>query len=389
MVAVFYLARKARLWLLALLSLAALTACEPVAGIGGGPSIDASRAVPVALLVPRSAASGAALSQSFENAARLAIADLGKVRVDLKVYDTGGTAGGASAAASRAVAEGNKIILGPLFADAAAAAGIAAAPAGVNVLSFSNNPAIAGGNVYILGSTFQNTADRLMGYAKRHGVADVMIVHAQSPAEQLGRDAIQRAIAANGLRLAGTASFPLNQQGLVAAAPTIASQVQAAGADAIFLTSGNDGALPLLAQLLPENGAGPSATRWIGLQRLDIPANALTLPGLQGAWFAVPDPQLTQQFNSRYASAYGGPPHPLAGLAYDGIAAIGALVAANGSDALTGRALTRSSGFAGVNGVFRLRPNGTNERGLAVAEVRNNQVVYLESAPRSFGGFGF
>jgi hypothetical protein len=52
--------------------------------------------------------------------------------------------------------EGAAIILGPVSADEANAAGVAVAASGVNVLAFSNNPTIAGGNVFLLGSTFQN-----------------------------------------------------------------------------------------------------------------------------------------------------------------------------------------------------------------------------------------
>src|SRR5690606_14684653 len=132
-----------------------------------------------------------------------------------------------------------------------------------------------------------------------------------------------------------------------------------------------------------------SVTKFIGLTRWDIPPATLALPGVQGGWFALPDPALSQQFRARYQAAFGEPPHPIAGLAYDGIAAVGALVRAGRPDALTRSGLTQSSGFVGVNGVFRLRPDGTNERGLAVAEVRNSQVVVVDAAPRGFGGAGF
>ena len=81
--------------------------------------------------------------------------------------------------------------------------------------------------------------------------------------------------------------------------------------------------------------------------------------------------------------------HPIAGLAYDGIAAIGALARAGRSDALTAAALTQPSGFVGVGGIFRLLADGTNERGLAIAEIRNNQVHVIDPAPRSFGAAGF
>jgi hypothetical protein len=77
----------------------------------------------------------------------------------------------------------------------------------------------------------------------------------------------------------------------------------------------------------------------------------------------------------------------MAAAASASIAAIGALARQGGG--LSTSALTQGSGFAGVTGVFRLLPDGSNERGLAVAEIRNNQVVVIDPAPRSFGGAGF
>jgi hypothetical protein len=94
-------------------------------------------------------------------------------------------------------------------------------------------------------------------------------------------------------------------------------------------------------------------------------------------------------FSERYTTAYGSAPHPIAGLAYDGIAAIGALVSQGKSDALTGQALTQPAGFAGVNGVFRLLADGTNERGLTVSQILDGQVLVLDAAPRGFGQAGF
>lgn len=385
MLSVFRLARKGRAAAIGLLALIGLAACDLPAP---GAMLGSRDAVPVALLVPTSAPDGgAALAQSFENAARLAMSDLGDVAIDLRIYDTFGQPAGATNATNQAITDGAEIIVGPLFAESANAAGVAARSRGINVLSFSNNPAIAGGNVFILGRTFQDTANRLTRYAAFQGRTDIMIVNAESQAEQAGRDAIARAIAANGVRLAGSTSFALNQQAVIDAIPVIADQVEANGATAIFMTSGNDGAMPFLAELLPENGVDPAEVQFIGLQRLDIPSGALALDGLQGAWFAVPDPGLDAQFRARYETAFGAVPHPLASLAYDGIAAVGAL-ASTGS-ALSAQALTRPSGFAGVGGVFRFLPNGANERGLAIAQVQDKQVVFIDPAPRSFGGTGF
>jgi ABC-type branched-subunit amino acid transport system substrate-binding protein len=388
MVAGSTLPRKPLLAALALMSALWLAACETTAGLGG-PTINTRAAVPVALLVPRSGPNdGPALSQSLENAARLAIGDLQGAQIDLRVYDTAGQPQQAANAAIQAVQDGAKIIIGPVFAQSAAAAGRAVAPRGINVLSFSNNTAIAGGNVFVLGSTFDNTANRLVRYAVSRGRGDIVIAHAQDASEEAGRDAILRAIQANGASVAGVTGFELSQQGVINAVPRISAQTRSSGADAIFLTSGSSGAIPFLAELLPENGVNPANVQYIGLQRLDIPETARTLSGLQGAWFALPDPGLASQFGARYQAAYGAPPHPIAGLAYDAVAAIGALVSQGQANALTGKALTQPSGFAGVNGVFRLLPNGTNERALSVAQIQNNQVIVIDPAPRSFGGAG-
>lgn len=382
------LARVAR-GTVALLSVLWLAACEPVA-MTGGPQVGPGGAVTVALLVPSGSGNAAdeALSASLENAARLAAADVSGAQIDLRVYPTGGGAAGATAAVARAAADGAGIILGPVYADEAAAAGVAAASRGLNVLAFTNNPAVAGRNVFILGNTFQNTADRLTRYARSQGRDRILIVHGQDAAEELGRDAIRAAAGSAGAQVVGVASFPLSQQGVVSAIPAIAAQARSSGANAVFLTSGTSGALPFLAQLLPENGLTPDAFQFIGLQRWDIPASALSVPGLRGGWFALPDPGLTASFQARYSAAYGSAPHPIAGLGYDGIAAIGALVRSGRSDALSGRALTQAQGFAGVNGVFRLRSDGTNQRALAVGQIQNGQVVVVDPAPRAFAGAG-
>ena len=370
-------------------------ACEPLTmstgATTGGPSIDTTAPVPVALLVPRGGGNSGddLLAQSLENAARLAVADLQGVKIDLRVYGTAGNPGLAQQAALQAVSDGAKIILGPVYAESANAVAVAVASKGVNVLSFSNNTTIAGGNLFVLGPTFANTADRLVGYAAKNGKKRIVIAHDNNVPGQLGSQAIQTAAARNGATITSTVGYDLSQQGVVAAIPQITAAVKSSQADAVFMTANTSGALPLLTQMLPEQGVSPATTQFIGLTRWDIPAQAIDLPGVQGGWFAMPDPTMTAQFGARYSTAFGAAPHPIGGLAYDGIAAIGALVKGGKSNALTGAALTQGAGFQGTGGVFRLRSDGTNERGLAIAQIRNKQVVVIDPAPRSFGGAGF
>ena len=367
-----------------------LAACVPAAGptAGGG---QASGKIQVALLVPAGSgqASDELLARSLQNAARMAISDLGgSAQVDLRVYNTAGQPAQAAAMATQAVADGAQVILGPVFAQEANAAGVAVAGSGVNVLAFSNNPDIAGNNVFVLGPTFSNTASRLASYAVRQGKSQIMIVHDRNTAGELGRAAIAQAVARAGGSIVATGNYEFSQNGVTAAAPGIAAAAKSAGAQAVFLTADTAGALPLVSQLLADNGLSSANAQFIGLTRWDIPAATLGLPGVQGGWFALPDPALYAQYQARYQSTFSEPPHPISGLAYDGIAAIGALMKKAGPGPLSKQALTQGAGFVGVNGIFRLRSDGTNERGLAIAQIQGGRAVVVDPAPRSFGGFG-
>ena len=390
MLSVFLRARKSLGQLLVGLGAVALSACVAT-GPGTVPPGNGG-SVQVALLVP----SGSGQSQdelfgaNLETAARLAMADLSGVNIDLRVYKTGGSPAQASALAKQAVDEGAQVILGPFYSEEANAAGVAVANSGVNVLAFSNNAAIAGGNVFVLGQTFDTTARRLANYAVRNGKSKVLIVHDRNVAGEVGKASIERGVASAGGSVVGVTSYEFSQNGIVQAASGIVSTAKSSGATALFLTADTAGALPLLSQLLVDNGIDKSTVQFIGLTRWDIPPATLALPSVQGGWFAMPDPGLQAQFRARYAGAYGSQPVPVAGLAYDGIAAIGALAnRAKGGAPVSKGDLTQSAGFAGVSGIFRLLPNGTNERGLAVATIRANQVVVIDAAPRSFGGAGF
>ncbi|MFC3169802.1 MULTISPECIES: penicillin-binding protein activator [Paracoccus] len=381
----------------AILSAFVLAACEPTGGSQTargpvtGPLINPGEPVRVALLAP--GGSGSAdlewLSRSLKNAARMAAADAQGANIDLRVYDTGTSTAQAVAQANAAVDAGAQIIVGPLFAEGANAVGNAMRPRNVNVLSFSNNAEIAGGNVFILGNSFSNVANRLVGFAARQGKRNIYVVAEDDVAGQLGGRAIETAISRNGARLAGRSNHPVSVTGIDAVTPQIVAAAQSGQVDAVFMTANNQAVLPYLTEKLATAGVRSPVTQMMGLTRWDQPANRIGMPQLQEGWFAIPDQGLKAQFDARYRSAYGEQPHELASLAYDGVAAIASLVRSGNRNAVTSTGLTQNAGFAGVGGVFRLRPDGTSERALAVATLRGNRLVILDPAPRGFGGGGF
>ena len=384
-------ARKAVAHFFAFTAMLWLAACDttiaPDANVGQG--IDPGDPVPVALLVPRGSgnANDDLLSQHLENAARLAIADLEGATIELRVYSTASDPATAAAAAVTAVNDGAKIILGPLYSEASNAAGVAVAGRNVNVLSFSNTTSIAGGNVFVLGATFENTANRLVQYGVRNGISRYLIAYGADDGGQVGSQAIARAIQNNGAQVVATESYPLTHQGIYSSTRRIATSVRSSGAQAVFTTASASADLPIITTSLRDTGMSESV-KFIGLTRWDALPQLYALPSVQGGLFAMPDQSTATLFENRYSATYGEKPHPLAGLAYDGIAAIGALVAAGNTEALTKAALTSPQGFSGTSGVFRLLPNGLNERALAIATIQENQVTVLEQAPRSFGAAG-
>lgn len=375
--------------------IALLAACDQTVGFGGASTraVDARNPVNVALLVPLESGQSELdfLASSLVNAANMANNDMADVPLNIRVYPTGGDPGRAQAAATRAVSEGAQVFVGPLFSTAAAAVAPVAAQNGISVLSFSNNSQVAGNNVYLLGLTFDSKARRVVSHAIARGQRDIAVIHSADPAGRSGLSAASNAIAQFGGQFAGAFPYELSPQGISTEAPNIARQVNASGASAVVLTDDPGAGLVFLTPVLASAGLSSKSVQFLGLTNWDTPAEAAATPSMQGGIFAAPDPSVYGQFVNRYTSTYGASPHNLAGLAYDGIAAVGAMVQsarASGGGALTRAQITDPTGFAGVNGVFRFRQDGGNDRGLALVQLRDGQPTVIGRAPRNFGGAG-
>jgi ABC-type branched-subunit amino acid transport system substrate-binding protein len=105
---------------------------------------------------------------------------------------------------------------------------------------------------------------------------------------------------------------------------------------------------------------------------------------LEGGLYAAPDSAGFRNFSARYRARYGQDPVRTATLAYDAVALVAALVKTQGPQRFSDQILTNSSGFAGLDGIFRFRPDGTNERGLAVLRVTPTGGQVVSPAPKSF-----
>jgi len=348
--------------------------------------------VRVALLVPTgsSDAERNALGAALENAARLALADRPNSNIELSVLSTGGDANMAATAAAQAVALDADIIVGPLFSTSVAAVGPIAQQAGIPVLSFSNNTAVASGNVYILGRTFGTSARRLMSFAASRGLRNTGLIHTQDTEGQAALAAVQQAAGETGAQLVATASYPRSREGIPAAAEFFTNEMIRNGVDNLLLSDRGTG-LIYAASFLPFHGLNVDRTQVMGLQELTEGAMA-SERALAGAWYTVIDPSQSAAFSSRYSARYGSRPHALASLGYDGIAAVDTLVAearaSRDARAFDARNLTRSAGFTGAEGAFRFRADGSTDRALAIMEVTRDGPQLVDPAPGTLGFSG-
>jgi ABC-type branched-subunit amino acid transport system substrate-binding protein len=374
----------------------ALAACQvaptrPQVAGPPGPDVDLSQPVRVALLVPTGGGDpgGEEIGRSLVNAARLAQADAEGVSLDLNVYETGGTASGAAAATRRAVEDGARIVLGPVFSPETAAAGAIARSAGLSALTFNNNPDNAEPGVYLLGLTFDNAADRVVSYAVSRGLRNIAVVYPDGIQGDTARRAVSSAAQRSGASVVAQQGYELSVRGIERASAPIASNLRNAGANAVVLADAPTGGLGMIADGLRGQGINPLQAQFLGIHRWELSSDALTQPSLQGAWFAAPDTAAVAAFEGRYRNAYGQRPHELAALAYDGVAAVAALIRraqAQGGSPFAPANLAAPEGFDGVYGAFRLMPNGMSQRNLAVREVRDGGAPVIDRAPRAFVG---
>jgi ABC-type branched-subunit amino acid transport system substrate-binding protein len=338
--------------------------------------------VKVALILPLSASgNGAAVAASMRNAAEMALAEFSNPDIQLLVKDDGGTSGGAQAAASQALAEGAEIILGPLFAVSVSAAGQVARARGVPVIAFSTDSTVAGPGVYLLSFLPESDVNRVIRYAIQQGKRSFAALIPDNAYGTVVQAAFQQTVAAGGARVAAMERYPLDRAAMVEPVRRVATAI--GQADSIFIPDGAD-SVTTAVQTLATGGVNTRRTQLIGTGLWDDP-RIFADPNAQGGWFAAPDPAGFRSFSGRYRTRYGQDPLRPATLSYDAVSLVAALVKTQGAARFSEEVLTNASGFAGIDGVFRFRPDGTNQRGLAVMRVTTSGPQVVSPAPKSFG----
>jgi ABC-type branched-subunit amino acid transport system substrate-binding protein len=347
----------------------------------GGPA-----GVKVGLLLPLSASGNAGVvAQSMKNAADMALAEFSSPNVQLLVKDDLGTAAGAQQAAQQALREGAEIIIGPLFAHAVGPVAAAARQRGVPVIAFSTDASVAAHGVYLLSFLPESDVDRIVEFAIASGKRSFAAVLSQGAYGNVVEAEFKQVVARKGGRIVALERYPLGLGGPPAAANLVAPVADKI--DALFIPEGPE-VVPSVARGLAGARIDPKRVQLLGTGLWDDP-RIFNEPLLHGGWYAAPDGNGYRNFSARYRQRYNKDPVRTATLAYDAVALVAALVKTHGPQRFTEQVLTNSSGFAGIDGLFRFRPDGTNERGLAVWQVSPTGGQIVSPPPQAFGASGF
>lgn len=341
--------------------------------LGNGP-------VRIALLLPLSAPGNAAIiAGELKNAAALAMEEGASDMLELVIKDTVGTPNGAIDMASQAAEERAALVLGPLFSSGVTAASSVLQPNNITMISYSTDSSVAGRGVYLASYLPQTIIARTAAYAVDAGYKNFVAFLPNGPIGNLAENQLRKTLGERGGQLIAAARYEYSDGSVEAAIAELAPSIQ--GADAIFIPDG--GSTPAaIVGTMQRRGVSLDGKKILGTGQWA--SSDLSNPALNGAWLADADHASIAAFRAKYEARFGASPSAIAPVAYDTIALVAGLARRVGATGLTAATIEERTGFSGYTGVFRFLPDGTNERGLSIYEVRAGQLHLIDPAPTSF-----
>ncbi|MEW9272672.1 penicillin-binding protein activator [Gluconobacter oxydans] len=390
-----------------------------VPGVGGVPGVsEGPGAHDVGLILPLTGRN-AAYGLRMRDAAKLALSAKGSPALD--VHDTNAP-GGAEQAARDALSRGDAILLGPLTATETSAAAPLAVNAGKAELAFTSDSTQARPGVWVMGLTPEQQVRRMVDAARAAGRRTFAAFLPDNAFGHAMGDGLARACRDAGLKEPQIVFHTMDTQNIDDGLKTLSAietRQPAAPAPAPTDVPAGPSAIDPTGETAPnpagtaETGATPPATlgatpapapqavpvppppfdalvladtglelgRVItALQADHIDSSQVQIMGpalwkafdgklgaLHGAWYAAPDAHDRMGYVAQYRALYRQAPSPVTDFAYDAAALAGSLIRQGG---VTTQALTRPDGYMGVDGLFRLRPDGHVTRALAIYQIQ-------------------
>ncbi len=378
------------------------------------------RKVKVHILLPLSG-DKSELGASMLNAAQMALFDVGSENFELVPVDTRGTKQGAIIAARQAVNESSDLILGPIFSANLKAIKPIISDENIPVISFTNDWKLADKNTYIMGFLPFTQVARVVRYANRKGYSRFAAYAPKTEYCDIVLKTLKRTLSNTDAQIIEESRYAAKQRDISSlvqdfvernkimrevpafeegALPAMIKSLEEdydvekeeeeepqfdLTFDALILPMGGESLKSIINQL-EINSVDHSKVKYIGTGLWDDD-RFIEFPSMFGGWFAAPDPVMRRDFEKSFRDNFGKAPVRIASIAYDATALASVLasrLAVEEETPYSRNVLINPRGFAGIDGIFRFRKDGLNERGLAVLQIEAGNFRVVDRAPTAF-----
>lgn len=368
--------------------------------------------IKIALLVPLSG-KFEEIGRNLLDAAQLALFNINDSTVSIVPIDTKGTPFGAVEATKEAVDKNVQLILGPVFGKAAKTIAPIANQNNLNFISFSNDKTLANTGAFAIGFIPEQQIQRVVQYSIDTGIEDFASISPNNSYGAITARILRETVAKNNeasvikteIYRLGKKGEPLNLKNHVKSAnnalmknisPKHFRNKQKVKSDTSIkfprglLLPESKGTLQQISNVLTEINFNNKKIQVLGSGKWLFNDDILAEQKLDGALFASPPRENRVRFENEFSRIYGYEPTSIASLAYDGMA-LAATIArfSTTNEKFDRNQLTDPKGFMGIDGIFRLNPNGLTQRGLSIVQVQNGEFVIIEQAPDRFNDVEF
>ena len=340
--------------------------------------------------------------EGLQNATLLAINELNDKNIVVDFYDTQSTPEGALKAARSAIAQGVKIIVGPLTGDEVEAITPLAKHEKIPVVSFSTSPKVLQNGIYSLGLLSEEQIYNIMKFAANKGRKNFAILvpdnnYGMSLAKSAYRSARVNRVALTKIGFYAPDSIDYTKllsdmtdyeerskraESLKEAAENRLENGDESAYNDLQKLKNIDsiGEIDFDAIIIPESGAKlKSAASMLGYYDVFAPevmilgtatwdnTNLSRETTLYGAYYPALSKEHAGYLAEKYQKSFSQNPEGLYVFAYDAVAMISEL-GKSGSKSIPYRLLDEK-GFSGLNGNFKFYFDGTNSHNLKIFEV--------------------
>ena len=352
---------------------------QPLAGPTVGETLGTGP-VRVGLILPLTQnGAPSAVGASLRNAAQLAIEESGMNDITLMIEDDHGTPDGAAQAAQAGHRRGRaRSSSGRCSPPTCARSARVAKPAGRPVIAFSTDESVASPGVYLLSFLIESYADRIAEFAVSRGKKSFAVLAPQSDYANVAVGEFQQAAARLSARVVDRRALHAGQPQSRRAGDRRRRQ---ADRRAVHPRTGG-------------RHAGGRARRWpraASRRRFSAPASGTIraccgcrrcrAPGSPRPTTPASTPSPSATRPSSTPIRCGSPRSPTTPSRWRR-----RWRARQGAQRYSQTVLTNPSGFNGVDGVFRFRADGPNERGLAVMQISGGAATVVEPGAAKLAG---